>query len=84
MSDVYILGELPTATAAALDAVGLQTGPQGTVAVGIWPPAHGPDGSSERLFVALVEDAGHAAEAIEAGAVATLLRPVSQPFVELK
>ena len=43
MSDVHILGDLPAAAAAALEAVGVKCGPRGAVALGVWPCTHGPD-----------------------------------------
>lgn len=76
MSDVHILGELPAAAAAALDVVGVGRSERAHVALGTWPPSHGPDDLEDRLFVALVDDPAHADEAIEAGAVATLRCPV--------
>jgi PAS domain S-box-containing protein len=81
MSDVHILGDLPAAAAAALEAVGVACGPRGAVALGTWPPDHGPGDVEDRLFVALVDDPAHAAEAIEAGAIAALQRPVDPSAV---
>lgn len=81
MSDVYILGDLPAAAAAALEAVGVECGRRGAVALGVWPSTHEPVAIDDRFFVAIVADSAHASEALEAGAIATLQRPVDPTAV---
>jgi PAS domain S-box-containing protein len=81
MIEVHIVGDLPAAAEAALDVVGVGRSPTARVALGTWPPDHGPDDVEDRLFVAIVDDASHAREAIEAGAVAALECPVDPACV---
>jgi len=78
---VHILGDLPAAAAAALEAVGVESGPRGAVALGVWPCTHGPEEIDDRFFVALVTDPEDASEALEAGAIATLQCPVDPTAV---
>jgi len=77
MSDVHILGEIPAAAAAALDVVGVTQGPEARVVLSCWPADHALEDVEDRLFVAIVSAHTDRAAAIEAGAVAALVSPLT-------